>query len=90
MGGLLRERLFTSRCCLDWGRLLLTPQNNPNLGGACGEIHAMIGKGQKLLNPLGLSIRPDHLACADDLVAAQNFEYKMSNILDKPLESSFG
>ncbi|KAJ6539311.1 glycosyltransferase family 2 protein [Mycena capillaripes] len=31
--------------------------------------------GRKLLNPL---------------VAAQNFEYKMSNILDKPLESSFG
>ncbi|KAL7422785.1 Chitin synthase, class 7 [Cryptotrichosporon argae] len=49
--------------------------NNPNLGGACGEIHAMINKGVKLLNPL---------------VAAQNFEYKMSNILDKPLESSFG
>ncbi|CAE6428461.1 unnamed protein product [Rhizoctonia solani] len=50
--------------------------NDPNLGGACGEIHAMIGKaGKKLLNPL---------------VAAQNFEYKMSNILDKPLESSFG
>ena len=24
------------------------------------------------------------------LVAAQNFEYKMSNILDKPLESLFG
>jgi len=23
-------------------------------------------------------------------VAAQNFEYKMSNILDKPLESVFG
>jgi cellulose synthase/poly-beta-1,6-N-acetylglucosamine synthase-like glycosyltransferase len=35
----------------------------------------MINKGRKLLNPL---------------VAAQNFEYKMSNILDKPLESSFG
>lgn len=50
-------------------------QNNRNLGGACGEIHAMIKKGIKLLNPL---------------VAAQNFEYKMSNILDKPLESSFG
>ncbi|KAK4688796.1 chitin synthase, partial [Tremellales sp. Uapishka_1] len=49
--------------------------NNPNLGGACGEIHAMINKGKKLINPL---------------VAAQNFEYKMSNILDKPLESSFG
>ena len=25
-----------------------------------------------------------------DQVAAQNFEYKMSNILDKPTESSFG
>ncbi|WRT68438.1 uncharacterized protein IL334_005414 [Kwoniella shivajii] len=49
--------------------------NNPNLGGACGEIHAMIKGGKKLFNPL---------------VAAQNFEYKMSNILDKPLESSFG
>ncbi|CAE6538549.1 unnamed protein product [Rhizoctonia solani] len=50
--------------------------NDVNLGGACGEIHAMLGKGgKKLLNPL---------------VAAQNFEYKMSNILDKPLESSFG
>ncbi|WWD19088.1 hypothetical protein CI109_103546 [Kwoniella shandongensis] len=49
--------------------------NNRNLGGACGEIHAMIKGGKKLLNPL---------------VAAQNFEYKMSNILDKPLESSFG
>ncbi|KAK8854766.1 hypothetical protein IAR55_003505 [Kwoniella newhampshirensis] len=49
--------------------------NSPNLGGACGEIHAMIKGGRKLLNPL---------------VAAQNFEYKMSNILDKPLESSFG
>ncbi|KAI0254717.1 chitin synthase [Lactifluus subvellereus] len=49
--------------------------NDKNLGGCCGEIHAMINKGRKLLNPL---------------VAAQNFEYKMSNILDKPLESSFG
>lgn len=50
--------------------------NDKNLGGACGEIHAMLGQGWKnLLNPL---------------VAAQNFEYKISNILDKPLESSFG
>lgn len=50
--------------------------NDKNLGGACGEIHAMLGKGwRNLLNPL---------------VAAQNFEYKISNILDKPLESSFG
>ncbi|KAJ5402220.1 uncharacterized protein N7487_008116 [Penicillium crustosum] len=50
--------------------------NDKNLGGACGEIHALLGhRWKKLLNPL---------------VAAQNFEYKISNILDKPLESSFG
>lgn len=50
--------------------------SNPRIGGACGEIRAGLGKGgSKLLNPL---------------VAAQNFEYKMSNILDKPMESVFG
>lgn len=49
---------------------------NPRIGGACGEIRAGLGKGwSKLFNPL---------------VAAQNFEYKMSNILDKPMESMFG
>ncbi|KAF8313001.1 glycosyltransferase family 2 protein [Clavulina sp. PMI_390] len=49
---------------------------NSNVGGACGEIVALKGRfWQNLLNPL---------------VAAQNFEYKMSNILDKPLESVFG
>jgi chitin synthase len=49
---------------------------NSNVGGACGEIVALKGKyWTGLLNPL---------------VAAQNFEYKMSNILDKPLESVFG
>lgn len=49
---------------------------NPLVGGACGEIRAMLGTACcQLLNPL---------------VAAQNFEYKMSNILDKPLESVFG
>ncbi|KAA8569656.1 hypothetical protein EYC84_001259 [Monilinia fructicola] len=48
----------------------------PTCAGACGEIKAMLGPGGKnLLNPL---------------VATQNFEYKMSNILDKPLESAFG
>ncbi|GKZ26575.1 hypothetical protein AbraCBS73388_002819 [Aspergillus brasiliensis] len=50
--------------------------NNRHLGGACGEIHALLGpRWEKLVNPL---------------VAAQNFEYKISNILDKPLESAFG
>ncbi|KAK5133494.1 hypothetical protein LTR08_007631 [Meristemomyces frigidus] len=50
--------------------------NDKDLGGACGEIHALLGRGwRNLLNPL---------------VAVQNFEYKISNILDKPLESSFG
>jgi len=50
--------------------------NDKDLGGACGEIHAMLGRGWKnLLNPL---------------IAGQNFEYKISNILDKPLESAFG
>ncbi|BGP17939.1 hypothetical protein JCM10213_003947 [Rhodosporidiobolus nylandii] len=49
---------------------------NSNVGGACGEIVAMKGKYfQSLINPL---------------VAAQNFEYKISNILDKPLESICG
>ncbi|KAJ5885172.1 Chitin synthase [Penicillium taxi] len=47
----------------------------PMCGGACGEIKVMLSAGKKLLNPL---------------VAGQNFEYKLSNILDKPLESSFG
>lgn len=50
---------------------------NRNVGGACGEIHAMLGKGA-------------NLALKNPLVAAQNFEYKISNILDKPLESTFG
>ncbi|EME44248.1 glycosyltransferase family 2 protein [Dothistroma septosporum NZE10] len=47
-----------------------------NVAGAAGEIKAAKGRmGLSLLNPL---------------VASQNFEYKMSNILDKPLESVFG
>lgn len=47
-----------------------------NVAGAAGEIKAAKGAGWLgLLNPL---------------VASQNFEYKMSNILDKPLESVFG
>lgn len=46
------------------------------VGGACGEICVDTGRGcTALFNPL---------------VASQNFEYKMSNILDKPTESVFG
>ena len=46
------------------------------VAGAAGEIKAAKGRAWlQLLNPL---------------VASQNFEYKMSNILDKPLESVFG
>ncbi|KAJ3113394.1 Chitin synthase, class 2 [Phlyctochytrium bullatum] len=49
---------------------------NPNVAGACGEIVTELGpKWSKVINPI---------------VAIQNFEYKMSNILDKPLESVFG
>ncbi|KAJ1929349.1 hypothetical protein IWQ60_001270 [Tieghemiomyces parasiticus] len=49
---------------------------DPQVGGACGEICTDVGRGCcNVWNPL---------------VAAQNFEYKMSNILDKPLESFFG
>lgn len=49
---------------------------NSNVGGACGEIAAYKGRHwRSLINPL---------------VAAQNFEYKITNILDKPTESLFG
>lgn len=61
---------------------------NSNVGGACGEIVALKGKyGQNLVNPLGnVSLYPSHGSpLISDAVAAQNFEYKMSNILDKPL-----
>ncbi|KAI8335825.1 chitin synthase-domain-containing protein [Chlamydoabsidia padenii] len=48
----------------------------PHVAGACGEIRAMLGTlNHQVLHPL---------------VAAQNFEYKMSNILDKPFETVFG
>ncbi|KAI9356488.1 chitin synthase-domain-containing protein [Zopfochytrium polystomum] len=51
-------------------------RTNGKVGGACGEIVAQLGRyGTKLFNPL---------------VAVQNFEYKISNVLDKPLESVFG
>ncbi|KAJ3037428.1 Chitin synthase, class 2, partial [Rhizophlyctis rosea] len=52
---------------------------NEQIAGACGEIRADLGTGlgyfRSLMNPL---------------VASQNFEYKISNLLDKSLESAFG
>ncbi|KAJ2922212.1 hypothetical protein H1R20_g14889, partial [Candolleomyces eurysporus] len=57
-------------------RLWKTFDLSSNVGGACGEIAAYKGKNWSLLlNPL---------------VAAQNFEYKISCILDKTTESMFG
>ncbi|KAI0360959.1 chitin synthase 2 [Trametes cingulata] len=50
---------------------------HPGVGGACGEICVDTGKACSLL-------------LKSPLAASQNFEYKMSNILDKPLESVFG
>lgn len=48
---------------------------DPRVAGACGEIKAKLQGRQILTNPL---------------VYAQNFEYKMLNILDKPTELDFG
>lgn len=49
---------------------------DPNVAGACGEMRVALGPNKSLLlNPL---------------VATQNFEYKISNVLDKPMESIFG
>ena len=66
---------------------------NSDVGGACGEIVVPKGKyGEKLLNPLSQS--PFYLCTSplpffnpvrDNAVAAQNFEYKMTHILDKSL-----
>ncbi|KAI4265194.1 MAG: hypothetical protein L6R38_009593, partial [Xanthoria sp. 2 TBL-2021] len=50
--------------------------NDHHLGGASGEVHAMLGRRGKQLRNV--------------LVAAQNFEYKVNTMLDKPLESVFG
>ena len=70
---------------------------NSNVAGACGEIAAYKGKNwSALLNPLGKSIDLASFVIWIGLkitafpVAAQNFEYKVSNILDKPTESLFG
>ncbi|KAI9366030.1 chitin synthase [Zopfochytrium polystomum] len=52
---------------------------NEQIAGACGEIRADMGRGLTYLNNL-----------LNPLVASQNFEYKISNLMDKSLESVFG
>jgi len=66
---------------------------NSNVAGACGEIAVDKGKNWSgLLNPLGRQPSSLFHTCITYMlvVAAQNFEYKMSGILDKPTESLFG
>lgn len=50
--------------------------NDRNLGGCCGEIHAMTGPG------LSYVFKP--------LIASQRFEYKIASILDQAMETAFG
>lgn len=73
---------------------------DPKVGGACGEIRAMLGDHaspndetsiwNKLIKWLHFKVIDFATCFINPLIAAQNFEYKMSNILDKPMESAFG
>ncbi|KAG7758698.1 hypothetical protein KL947_002367 [Ogataea haglerorum] len=73
---------------------------DPQVGGACGEIRAMLGKKTSpndegsVVEKLGRWVVRtfSDLKCVvlNPLTAAQNFEYKLSNILGKPMESAFG
>lgn len=73
---------------------------DPKVGGACGEIRAMLGNHasmndegsffKKVGRKIGFLFWDFTTCLLNPLVAAQNFEYKISNILDKPMESAFG
>lgn len=60
-------------------------EQDPEIAGACGEIYV-----EGISLSFALNIEIGGLKLLNPLVAAQNFEYKISNILDKPLESVFG
>ncbi|KAI8811936.1 chitin synthase-domain-containing protein [Cladochytrium replicatum] len=57
-------------------------KEDPQLGGACGEIKVRVEGATQIEKAGRLFINP--------LLAAQNFEYKMSNILAKSFQSCFG
>ncbi|KAJ3126303.1 Chitin synthase, class 1 [Nowakowskiella sp. JEL0407] len=57
-------------------------KDEPLLGGACGEIKVRVEGNSGWAKAFNL--------LKDPLLASQNFEYKMSNILDKSLQSVFG
>lgn len=66
----------TQPCTKAIGNMWTTFHRDGDLGGACGNVSPSLGRTwNDILNPL---------------VAAQNFEYKVSCILDRPLESVFG
>ncbi|CAG8469045.1 6580_t:CDS:2 [Dentiscutata erythropus] len=67
---------YTTQLMVDDDFKIHSFDRDQHVGGACGEIKVDLGyKCRNLLNPL---------------IASQNFEYKISNILDKPSESVFG
>ena len=98
--------------------------SDKNLGGACGEIHAMLKSGKKLFNPL-VAAQKWVIKCFDALLYCTTYDWRLKfvlaplqlriqdvqwvapifsnspicfrgwttcfiDILDKPLESSFG
>lgn len=68
--------------------------NSPNVGGACGEIYCQLKSGKKLLNPLVAAqnfVRAFFGGLRNQTgtdVGGFAQEYKMSNILDKPVSVS--
>ncbi|KAK4685344.1 chitin synthase, partial [Tremellales sp. Uapishka_1] len=67
-------------------------ERHSDVGGACGEIFADTGMSRSELERETLMDSSGKMGryLLNPLVAGQNFEYKMSNILDKPFESVFG